>query len=329
MAQLLWYDLTKTGGLSAGAEYNFSPYETDAHTLYEIVGIQTDYEDGVVKVVVNGQEVPHLAINANLIKEGYSFTADSGGSATSYLFKKYGFFMIGKPITFAQRFYGYPYEYTSIKVGPRSQWYIKLFGLNDTSNDIHVRVLVVRLYDNELPKLFPGGFDFSFVVSDPETGDMVHFTKSFPTISVGNWTKLPGGMDQDEPKLFRFSTYASGSSTTTANTPYRFEYPDFVSYSWQDMWWNLDAREAYILDKVGFSGADKFRIYVETHKRNDWLTMPILESTSGTNADIIEPFVTDIPPMLIHNTQGGLEVLSTSGGTTPVGALAGYYVKLH
>jgi len=58
MPQLIWYDLTKSGGLSAGAEHNFSPIETDAHTVMEIVGIQTDYEDGVVKVVVNGEEVP-------------------------------------------------------------------------------------------------------------------------------------------------------------------------------------------------------------------------------------------------------------------------------
>ena len=78
----------------------------------------------------------------------------------------------------------------------------------------------------------------------PETG-------SFDPLE--HWSKLPGGMDQDKPKMHVYSMFAKQMAATTTNEWYQFVlHSSKVQDKYAELYWDFTKRDALKITHIGF-----------------------------------------------------------------------------
>ena len=83
-------------------------------------------------------------------------------------------------------------------------------------------------------------------------GKSLSFTKPEVEVSMKNFDKLVGGINQDSPKVMPFAKFAKNNKATTANELYEFKKTDdYVAEDWENMFFDASESEAYIIRCAG------------------------------------------------------------------------------
>ena len=68
-----------------------------------------------------------------------------------------------------------------------------------------------------------------------------------------HWSKLPGGMDQDKPKMHVYSMFAKQMAATTTNEWYQFVlHSSKVQDKYAELYWDFTKRDALKITHIGF-----------------------------------------------------------------------------
>jgi len=156
----------------------------------------------------------------------------------------------------------HPLRSTTLKVARRLG--VRVFAGEDINVDFMIRFWGV-LYEEEETivdvfgeRLYGEGFEIT--VTEDVRNKTLTFTKPEVEVSLKNFDRLAGGVNQAPPKIMPFVTYAVNAKATTPNKPYEFKSEDgYVAEDWMNMYWNLDEDEAVVLKGIGVRAVDNLK----------------------------------------------------------------------
>lgn len=109
-------------------------------------------------------------------------------------------------------------------------------------------------------------FQQSITMSNPFTGSRQQYSRASPVQirpgadggSLGQFTKLTGGEDQELPKVRPWVTWADNNNATTTNQEYKFDQSlDNVDESWKELEFDYtDQKKARVFNYVQINAAD-------------------------------------------------------------------------
>jgi hypothetical protein len=101
---------------------------------------------------------------------------------------------------------------------------------------------------------------------------------------VGDWGKLPGGMEQDRPKVSVYSVFSKQMKITTANEWYQFVMSSQnVNDSWGELYWDYDKKNALKITHIGFKNPAVGTIKQLRLKRSGRTIEPVYDVQWGKN----------------------------------------------
>jgi len=135
------------------------------------------------------------------------------------------------------------------KVGIRAE-----AGASNVDADFTIRLWGV-LYEEEESVIDVFGetiYGIDTPVAEDIRGTSLVFTKPQVDVSLKNFDKLVGGVNQDSPKVMPFARFGKNTSATTPNTFYEYRSDNGnVDYDWENFYWDLDEDKAVIITRAG------------------------------------------------------------------------------
>lgn len=137
-------------------------------------------------------------------------------------------------------------------------WVAKCLGIKNLVDTLKFQ----SLYTNQ--GYFNGqDIDVSFDLGDLETAEIMPLRTKIggnpirKVIAgfnpVNDWGKLPGGMEQLNPKMTRYWIYAKQMEDTSVNEQYQFTMNgQYVHDKWGELTWNYDRKDALKITHLGF-----------------------------------------------------------------------------
>jgi hypothetical protein len=313
------YQYRHAADQAAGEEWISSAIELAPDEVLEIFRLEiippVDATTGIIKklryvtLLVDGK--PYDSINFNSIMAPLEHQNNLGVALNL------GIAVLHKPIT------GYipsAIEATCPKASRGQKIQVKTVADEElTADDLYTIVLKCAKVKGEdkLMEIIPS-FNPSFSLNAD-----VHVKPAIP-VSLSTFDELPGGLKQSKPQIFPWVTYARNAQATTVNQWYDFKYPDFATWAFQNLAWNLvNKEEAYIVENLAVlphSNSKAARLYIEGRITNpEFTTRPLPEKNyfypamyydTSVNADLKRAGPKAIkPPVLFHGVKGGIQVV--------------------
>jgi hypothetical protein len=99
-------------------------------------------------------------------------------------------------------------------------------------------------YDRSQFEELPSQVNKSFTIHDSHLGEDIPVRGDNVPVTMGDWTKLPGGSDQAFPFIDPYWKFAFNANATTANTPYTFRFDTGnVADQREDLLWDFEAAD--------------------------------------------------------------------------------------
>ena len=135
-------------------------------------------------------------------------------------------------------------------------------GASDITGTFKIRFWGIRYKTEEDLKRVYGDtvYGAESVVVEGETGKEIRFTKEAVDVSFKNWSKLSGGVNQNNPKIMPFIRWAYNANATTVNTKYVFD-EDNVPYAQMELEFDLEEDEALIVERIGVRTTSNLKYY--------------------------------------------------------------------
>lgn len=165
------------------------------------------------------------------------------------------------------------------------------------------------------------------------------YVKAAVTVSIEEWEKLPGGVDQAAPKVLPWVTYSTNAVATTPNEWYYLSYPPTATTGvpeiWQELFWDLrEKREAYVLTHIAvwphdnlrdvrfyYSGRAVLPEYPTRPLPHENCFIPPQYSDITLNEKLRQPGPFQLPtPVLFHGITCGVQIRDI-GTSIPAGAI--------
>ena len=152
--------------------------------------------------------------------------------------------------------------------------------------------------------------------------------------TIANLSNMSGGsVKAAKPLVMPYITFAWNSAATTPNTAYAYALDQsHVSKDWEDMKWDLDAKTALILERIGVKEVEHSKeLWVKIgdvdYPQGDPTNAPHFDIGYDTNELPFSNYDTEQPPrkvfdagLLIHNEIGEIRVLD-DGTSIPANSL--------
>jgi len=318
--------------LSAGEYTTKDVYEVSPNEVLEVYRMEiippVDTSTGTIKklrevtLLINGEEYPHVHPNSVMLPMEHP---NNAGIAID----------LGVPVLHSALIGRQPsaIENTTIKLKEGDTLAVKATADESISQDFTVRLIASRVRGADELRRQAGA---SYTVSFNLNGDI--YSKPAVPIRPDTFDRLPGGKAQEKPAIYPWIIYARNKKATTANQWYSFDYPEFVTYEWQKLHWNL-VRElrAYLIKYLGVmpnTNSKAVRFYIEGRETNpEFTTRPLPEENFfypamfydvSVNAELKRagPVAVE-PPRLFHKVKGGVQIID-NGTSIPANG-----VELH
>jgi len=304
--------------LSAGGGATKDVYEVSPNEVLEVYRMEVippvDGDTGTVKklrevtLLINGEEYPHVHPNSVMLPIEHP---NNVGVAVD----------LGVPVLHSAILRRQPYaiENTTVKLKEGDTLGVKAVADESITQDFAVRLIAARVKGADELRRQAGA---SYMVSISLDRDV--YSKPAVPIRPDTFDRLPGGKAQEKPAVYPWIIYARNAQATTANTWYSFNYPNFVSYEWQKLHWNLVKElRAYLIRHLGVlphTNSKAVRFYIEGRETNpEFITRPLPEENFfypamtydvGVNADLKRAGPVKVePPRLFHKVKGGVQVI--------------------
>lgn len=123
-------------------------------------------------------------------------------------------------------------------------------GGTDVDADFRVRIWGYRYTDRMLQRLPQRTMPGNFTIRDRRNDRDINVPNQSIEITLENWTLLPGGVDQQTPKINPFLRFATNSNATTVNTRYEFRFNlGNVDSEFKDLEFNYDIQNKIFIPK--------------------------------------------------------------------------------
>ena len=303
--------------LSAGEEKTADVYECSPDEVVEVFRIEVippvDTSTGTIKklkevgIMINGEKYPYIHANSVMLPLEHP---NNAGKAVD----------LGTPITWSGLLGGQPpaFESATVKLKEGDSLGVYVVAEEAITQDFEIVIKASRVRGRDVLARVAGG---SYTVRFWLDGDWYEKTVA---ISPETFNELPGGVAQSKPAIYPWIIYARNKQATTVNTWYDFKYPDFVSYEWQNLSFNLVQKsKAYLIKYLGViphANMKAVRFYKEGRETNpEYIVRPLPEQNffppamfydTSTNAGLKHAGPKKLfPEVLYHGVKGGVQVI--------------------
>ena len=306
--------------LSAGQEVTSDVFECAPDEVLEIFRIEVvppvDTSAGAIKklrevgLLINGEKYPYVHANSVMLPLEHP---NNAGKAVD----------LGVPITWTSLLGRRPsiFEATTVKLSEGNRLGVYVVADEAITQDFEIVIKASRVRGADVLSRVTGGvYTISFAL------DSDIYSKPAIRIDPATFNELPGGKGQSKPAIYPWITYAKNKQATTPNVWYAFKYPDFVSYEWQNLSFNLVQKsKAYLIKHLGVIPHDNskaLRFYKEGRETNpEYITRPLPEQNFFPPAMFYDTSVNAglknagpkklFPEMLYHGVKGGVQVIDS------------------
>jgi len=204
-------------------------------------------------------------------------------------------------------------------------------GPGGVTGDFEIRVWGDYFKGDDALKNFFGATVFNntpATVTDPFRNKVISVHHPVP-LNISNFASLPGGGPAaDKPNVFPIAVYNFNKNATTPNMEYALTAENVKDMQFPEFW-NLDANEAVILDRIGASIPTNGK-YVGIKVGNDYYPVgnyyvaePYNEVPLNPDTTTVESLNDIVRSVIINNELGGLFIQDNGTSIPALGALVG------
>ena len=208
-------------------------------------------------------------------------------------------------------------------------------GPDGVTQDFEIRIWGDYFKGDDSLKNFFGSTIFNStpaVIQDPFREKVISVRHPVP-LTIGNFASLPGGgPSADKPNVFPIVIYNFNKSATTPNMEYAMSSEN-VLRSQFPMYWNLDANEAVVIDRIG-ANVEANGKYVGIKVGNDYYPVNNFYVADPYNEIPLNPDTTTAESLnllhrsvLINNELGGVFIIDNGTAIDANNALVGVLGK--